>query len=294
MLRKTILIVLFVPVILLFCSFLGALHPVGDSIAVFRVQLALATSFAGIAIWLISMRRSAGMISLMSVVWLASADLVHLPFTPPAGLDYKVYQKNLSFRNPDLKPVELDILQIKPDFVTLQEVTEQHRAILGALSDEYQSMHFCRFARVGGVAVASKWPLVDGSQTCAEADGMAAMQVKTPAGPVWIVSLHLHWPFPHRQPQQIQRLLPRIQALNGDKVIGGDFNMVPWSDLMRRVQSSGRVERIGSALNSFPRFGTWIRLPIDHILIPEGQQGETELRPLLGSDHRGLIARFRL
>ncbi len=147
---------------------------------------------------------------------------------------------------------------------------------------------------VGGVAVASIWPVVEGSRICGDLDGMAAMQVKTPAGPIWVISLHLHWPYPHRQPVQVRRLIPQIEALQGRKIIGGDFNMVPWSATLRRIEAASGSKRIGYPHKTFPMFDGGLRLPIDHTLVPDTRLYQTKMRPLLGSDHHGLFAEFRL
>ncbi|MCP5073342.1 MAG: endonuclease [Rhodobacteraceae bacterium] len=294
MLRRLLLAVLTVPLMLFLGSLLGMYHPLGDSLAVFGLQLTVTALISGICFWLLSHRKTAVLICLLAGGWMANLGSYFLPVASMSKSDYSAYQKNLSFRNRDLAPLANDIRNLLPDFVTLQEVTDRNKTILHQLDDHYSSQHYCDFATVGGVAVISRWPAVTGSRFCAEKNGMAAMQVETPDGRVWIVSLHLHWPYPYRQAGQVRQLLPRLETLRGRKIIGGDFNMVPWSSVLHQFRAASGSRRIGRVHKSFPMFDGWLRLPIDHILVPDTALSEAELRPRLGSDHHGLLARFQL
>lgn len=120
------------------------------------------------------------------------------------------------------------------------------------------------------------------------------MQVETPDGPVWVVSLHLHWPYPMGQAAQVRALLPELAALKGPVVLGGDFNMVPWSHSIRAIAAATNTRRIGAVQYTLPLKGLYT-LPIDHLLVPQTPQAaSTEKRPLLGSDHYGVLARFSI
>ncbi len=205
-----------------------------------------------------------------------------------------IYQKNMLFQARDLAPLIADIRATGADALTLQEVTPTQAALLSALGTDFPSQIICPFAPVGAVAVASRWPLVEGAAVCLERQGLAAIRVAAPDGPLWIVSIHLHWPWPHGQNPQRTRLLPRLRQLEGPVLVGGDFNMVPWSHSLRSIARATGTRRIGRAFNSMTRFSPLVPLPIDHVLIPETAQGTTERRPLLGSDHHGILARLTL
>lgn len=274
--------------IALLASFGGQLHPLGDSLAVFRVQIGLFTAFfAGLAI-------------LFGGRWAALLVLASLAAVAPAlwqisgwGAQHSgaitVYQKNLSFRLTDPAPIIADLLETNPDIVTLQEVATHNLAVLEGIKPRLPTQLVCPFARVGGVAVASRWPLIEGSKTCLDGRGMAAMQVAHPDGPLWLVSIHLHWPWPYQQASQMDHIATALAEMTGPMIIGGDFNMVPWSHTHRLIAQTSASQRAGAAPNSFPRFGAFLPLPIDHIYAPGG--GLTMLRPSLGSDHLGLLAR---
>lgn len=295
--RPTIFTLLLgVAIVLLGAGFLGALHPVGDSLAVFRVYLGL--GLAGLAALLLRMqaRRRAGMAALAALVglWPLSGFVAGAGQAGAAGArGYHLYQKNLLFRNPDPGAVGRDILARAPDFVTLQEVSQANQVVLEQLDEAFVARHFCGFSGVGGVAVASRWPKVAGSETCAERDGLAAMQVTTPDGPVWVVALHLNWPWPHPQAAQAQRLAPYFARLTGPKVIGGDFNMVAWSHLVGSIETATGATALGPPHVSLIREHGLLRIPIDQVLV-SGGQGRIERLALLGSDHFGLLGRFTL
>jgi len=295
MLRLFITFVCLIPLALLGASHFGALHPLGDSLAVFRGVLAIV---GAVAVLVLVLQRRWVLVVLGAGVVLWSVYTVLGPkFESSTALDapYALYQKNMSFRMPDTRPLAADILQHAPDFVTLEEVDRENRALLGALKPDYPAQAFCPFANVGGVAVASRWPKVAGSDVCLERQGMVAMQVETPDGPVWVVALHLHWPFPQGQAAQVRRLETALQALDASVVLGGDFNMVPWSHTVRAITSATKTRRIGTPEYTFPLFDGLYMLPIDHVLVNSNSRpAETWRRPQLGSDHYGVLARFYL
>jgi endonuclease/exonuclease/phosphatase (EEP) superfamily protein YafD len=294
---KTAFWLLFAVALATICaSFFGALHPAGDSLAVFRNHI------AGIgALWIL-LGWATGV---ASPAWLGVMGLAVLPalvgytqyeFVSPQS-DVAIYQKNMLFLNPDPADLEADIRTVSPDILTLQEVPEEHAHILDDLHDILPYAILCDYGAAGAVAVASRWPAVEGSRICQ--GGFAALQVESPDGPLWVASLHLDWPWPEHQVVQLNRLLPVLEWMEGPAVLGGDFNMVPWSSTMRRMTAALGAERAGKVRPSYqlnrpgilPIF-KFVSLPIDHVLIPSGKRGASELRPLLGSDHRGLVVRY--
>lgn len=275
-------------------GFLGGVHPVGDSLAVFRGLLtATALVLAVLLIWtrarfrgLISVLLGIGGLATLLPHWVAATDAAR----PPGG-SYALYQKNLSLRARAPEQVLTDIRRTDPDFITLQEVTEDNRAVLDGLPPNYLTRHWCAFNAVGGVAVASVFPPLPDSEICLDGFGMAAVTVETLDGPMRVISVHLHWPWPRGQGAQLEVLMPYFASEGGATLIGGDFNMVRWSETLSRIMVLTRTEAVGTSMVTLPMsdlpFGG---LSIDHVLAPTG--GTLERRPLLGSDHYGLLARF--
>ncbi|MEL6519927.1 MAG: endonuclease/exonuclease/phosphatase family protein [Pseudomonadota bacterium] len=269
---------------LLAFGFTGRWLEAGDSLAVVRGPLALIA-----LVWLAAGRW------LTQVPW-AMIAVVAATFVPVAWASVRpeasasaglsLYQKNMLHRIGPLAKLEADIRNASPDVLTLQEVTDKNKALLAGLQDILPYQHFCPFKRVGGVAVASQWPVIAGTQMCEH--GLAAMQVESPEGPVWLSSVHWHWPWPYGQRRQAERLAQTLEQKDGPHIVGGDFNIVPWSYTMRQFERRTGTERAGRSRPTFPEFS----LPIDHVLVPKGWGGATTRRPLAGSDHYGLLVRF--
>lgn len=264
-------------------GFAGALHPIGDSLGVFRGQILFGMALISLLQRAVSDRGRA--LFGLGVVFVAAIPLAMVYLEGPEAGDLRLYQKNMLFNNPDLAPLEADIRSLNPDVVTLQEVSEPNRALLAAIKDILPAQQHCRFAGVGGVAVATKLPLIAGSGFCAK--GLAGLQVQGPDGPLWVLSVHLHWPWPYQQPAHLAEILPVITGLEGPIVVAGDFNMVRWSYALEAVRDAAEVQAAGPVLGTLPRFAPFATLPIDHVMAPGG--GQVVLRPLLGSDHFGLV-----
>lgn len=289
----------------LLAGFGGGVHPLGDSLSLFRPVLVPLVACAGLAL-MIWRTRALGAVLVVLAVW---GGVTLIPARPVASVPQgrtalAIYQKNLFFRVPDVAPIAEDVRASQADFVTLQELHQRNRGILSDLAGSHPTQLFCPFAGVGGTAVLSRWPAIPGQTLCAEGAGLAGLQVDTPDGPIWVLSLHLHWPYPHRQAEQLRGLLPRLQALDGPVVLGGDFNMVAWSWAAQTVERATRTTNAGPLSGTFRlthyREGKnliwWLpRLPIDHVLVPEEGAilGLTE-RPRFGSDHHGVLASFVL
>lgn len=265
----------------------GALHPIGDSFAVLRPQVL--GIFAGLsgALWGLRAKVWAGL-GAVTLAFLAPTMVIGFWQTEEPG-PLTLYQKNLLMTNPVLAEVEADIRAMAPDIVTLQEVSSVNRSLMAALEDVLPQQQYCPYGKNGGMGVATHFRTI-APGFCAL--GMAALQVEGPEGPLWIVSVHLAWPWPFRQAWHLKKILPQIEGLEGPMIVAGDFNMVRWSDALQRVRTAGRVQAAGRILGSFPVLPGIYALPIDQVMSPGG--GQTELRPLLGSDHLGIFARLNL
>lgn len=286
----------------LVASFAGRFHAVGDTLAVFRPLLVAIVLLLAIAV-----RPRAFALAGLILAVTGGASLVPPSASPGLPADarpYSVYQKNLLWNLSDKVQVVEDIEKMQTDFVMLQELQVRNRPIFEMLRRSYPYQHFCPFGGRGGVAVLSRWPPTDAAPLCHGGYRMAAMQVATPDGPLWVISLHMYWPFPYGQRYQLTRLLPIFETLNGPVVVGGDFNMVPWAYSVGAIERATKTVNAGYAGGTFAisyRPGGWKLfesvppLPIDHILLPEsGTRGTLQRRDRFGSDHHGLVATFAL
>lgn len=204
----------------------------------------------------------------------------------------KHYQKNMLWNMSAEQLLADDILAQYPDTVSLQEVSTDNRRILEMLSGAYPSRKFCYFKGIGGVAVLSRWPKVRGSGRCLAGQGVSAIQVRMPEGPVWVMSVHLEVPGSGVQTRMVRDLGPELAAMAGPKIIGGDFNAFPESGSVLDLARAANVQRIGQAFGTYP-LGGFLGLPIDHVLATGGQ-GTILRMPFLGSDHFGVVAYFTM
>ena len=274
-------------------SYTGRWFAPGDSLSVGRMHLVLGLfllaglMFAGRARIFAKWTAGLTLIAALQTGWVG--------FGPSgAAGPIVVYQKNLLFLNSRHPEIIADIEASGADFVTLQEVAERNFPVLEGLRASYPHQHYCPFAGVGGVAILSRRPFVGGTPECGDKDGLAVAQVVVPGGPLWLAALHLHWPWPYGQARQVERVLPRLEALGGRVILGGDFNMQPWGSPVLRIAGAVGGHRLKGYWETFPRFRMIVPLIIDHVIVPEGATGTIERRPLAGSDHRGLLARITL
>ncbi len=270
-------------------SFLGALHPVGDSLAVFRAWLCIMAMT--LALFLPVARRWRMALVGLGAAGIATVGWQKMPSASPSlGPNFTVvYQKNVFHQNTDLVALADDIRASDAHFVTLQEMSVSNDPLLDLLKEEYPYQHLCRFQSRGGTAVLSRVRPVNVAP-CQDVYAMARMTVDLGLDrPVEVLSVHLAWPFPGVQPHQLDHLLDDLKAMDNPVLIGGDFNMVPWSNALSSVARASGTRRVGSAKTTF-KIGA-LPISIDHIFAPDG--GTTQRRPLLGSDHFGLRATVR-
>lgn len=266
----------------------GAMHPAADSLAVFRPHMAILLALLAALTLALSARKTA--VAYLAVAGLSGAPIVVSMFAPAApSQGLLLYQKNMLFLNADLPALQADIRSANPAVLTLQEVLVENRPFLTSLADVLPHQLHCPWRSVGGPAIATSLPPTGAATICKP--GFAALQVTGPDGPIWIVSIHLHWPWPFGQAAQVERLIPVIEGLDGPIIAAGDFNMVPWSHTMRRFTAATATEIAGPLQGTYAGFAP-ILLPIDHVLGPKGTS--VTRRPLAGADHYGLLAMMPL
>ncbi|MCK0150990.1 endonuclease/exonuclease/phosphatase family protein [Marivita sp. S6314] len=263
-----------------FGSFAGALHPLGDSLAVFRLPIAVLFALWVIwSPWPYWIRWSVAVLCLGAMGQIVALKYV----SPPAG-PVVVYQKNLLFQNDQVAALVADIRSANPDIVALQELTSRNADVVRTLRPDYPHQASCALTSWARVAILSKWP-VEG-EICIEDQGLVGIQIASPDGTFWAFSLHAFWPWPHGQDRQLAQLLPVLEGLEDPIVLAGDFNMVPWSFALNQIARTTQTTRAGPLFPTLIKMGA--PLPIDHVYAPGG--GRASQRDLLGSDHSGVLA----
>lgn len=277
-------------------GFTGRVFPPGDSLAVIRPLLAGLLVPTAIALWVLTFRRTAIVSLIIAAVAAASFMSGYLRAEISCGSHcLTLYQKNLLSKAWPRYDLADDIILSSAQVVTLQEVSEHNRRFMAKLFDHYPFFLSCQFRPRQEVAILTSLPTVSDTEFCLPEEGLAGVKAILPdSRQIWIVSLHLEWPFPYRQFQQSTQVSNRISKLDGPVIIAGDFNMVPWGESVLKISRTVGNEILGQTRNSF-KFGRWLLpLPLDNILVPKGTVGSVETRPYMGSDHLGLLARMEL
>lgn len=291
--RNALLTLNLLPLAGLAAGFAGRLHPALDSVAAFRLHIALAAASLWALAWLLRARNAkrVGTVSLAMAVLGLTTTLI--PAVPPEVTMLRGYSQNLRFSNPSLDQVEAAIRASEADFVLLQEVNQDNFALLSALEDRYPTRIVCDFRGVGGVAILTDLP-VFGQEHCIPGEGLAWVEVQVPDGLVTLASLHLGWPWPYRQAGHVQRLLPKLQALPGRVILAGDFNMAPWGASVARVAEATHTAVVPGLRLTFDRDPLWPGLPLDHVLMHRSLAARVQMLGKLGSDHSALLAEIGL
>jgi endonuclease/exonuclease/phosphatase (EEP) superfamily protein YafD len=288
MLQTLAALAAFVVLLAVLAGFLGRLHPALDSLGIFRLHLMLAA--AVIVLVCALLREGPGQWLALTAMVAAIAGLVPtvIPPRPVPAADLTGWQLNLRFDNADPGAVAAAIRAAAPDIVTLQEVSNANLGIIDALADIYPTRHVCPAHSVGAVAILSRLPAF-GAPGCVEGRGLAWVTLTTPDGALTVASIHLHWPWPYRQPEQSADLAERLSRLPGRVILAGDFNAAPWSVSVARLASAirGRPAR-GLRITFDRRRPLFPGLPLDHVLASSGIDIAARRGGHHGSDHRAV------
>lgn len=290
-------------------GFFGSIHPAFDSLAHFRIHLAAGLAAAALLLFFFKGWRLNAAIALA----LACAATVVTTGLPVGGLRaeasgtadlprYRLLHMNLRFDNPQPEKVFSLIGEVRPDVVTLNEVSTLWRGRLAVLEAAYPHRILCPHrARIGGSAILSRRPFTEAGARCENGGSLAVAAIDFGGETVEVAALHLGWPWPFDQPWQVRKLVPLLGKLGDRAILAGDLNATPWSASVRRVAEAGGLmltrwvgpswldRRAPAALRP------WVGLPIDHVMTKGGVLAEKPRRlPEAGSDHLPVLLEFSL
>jgi len=288
--RLFVFLIFVVSLGLMAASFAGWWFAFGDSLAVLRYWISVVTLVAMVLLVRRRRRPLAALILIFGLTAGAAGVWVQDRLQPAPG-GYALYQKNMLRNNAAQETLVAEILSADADFVTVQELGPHTLPAFRTLAAHYPTSVECFGAGGNRASVLAKWPQVPDSALCRADLGLSAVRVTTPAGEITVASLHLPWPWPYPQKARLDQVLPVLRTLAAPVVLAGDFNMVPWSAAVGQVEDATGTRRLGPFFRTYIGHNGMLRLPIDHVLVP-GEQGHLQLRPLAGSDHHGLLARF--
>ncbi len=219
-----------------------------------------------------------------------------------AGPVYRLLHMNLRFDNPEPGKVLSLIGRLRPDVITLNEVSAMWREKLDLLSSAYPYRIVCTIEnRAGGVAILSLRPFAEKEAArCIDGGTFAVATVDLGGRFLEIGALHLHWPWPFDQSRQIDGLAGPLGAMAETALLAGDLNATPWSAATARIVEAGAMTPVGPVgptwlYRQLPESLRFAGLPIDQIFA-KGDVLMHSARTLeaAGSDHLPVLVEFSL
>jgi endonuclease/exonuclease/phosphatase (EEP) superfamily protein YafD len=295
----------------LICGFFARLHPVFDTLAHFRVHLAIFLLIAAIPLlflrgfrWNGVMASALGAGAILSVVGISTlvgpgASQAALQPDDETAAVYKLLHLNLRYDNPEHGKVLSLIGRLMPDVVTLNEVSPPWAEKIALLAGSYRYRIVCHIDNhAGGVAILSLRPFAEGDGQCLEGGTFATAKLDFGGYPVEVGAMHLHWPWPFDQAKQIEDLAPLLGAMGDAAILAGDLNATPWSAASARVAEAGGMTPVGPwqptwLYRKLPEFIRFAGLPIDRIFA----KGDVDILSVetleaVGSDHLPVLVEF--
>lgn len=293
----------------LVAGYWGRVHPAFDSLAHFRMHLAVLLVCLSLPLLAFKGWRTIGAtgavlgLAAMSAALLPAAEAG--PTNPQAAnipqARYRLLQLNLRYDNAILKQVFSLIGEVQPDVVTLNEVSEMWAGELKYLEASYPYRIVCPPpAAVGGVAILSRRPFLHPSlATCKDRGAMAVTTIDIGGSALDVVALHLGWPWPFEQHGQVKIIATELQSLGATAILAGDLNATPWSVTAQRIANAGGFTMVkGIGPTWFKTYvpetvGRIVDLPIDNIFT-KGRVVPFSVKRLraVGSDHLPVLLEF--
>ena len=279
-------------------GYFNEMHPFFDSLSHFRIYF-LIISACLLVVWFFmihsKMRYTIAFVLLSIFVYLYIL-IVRFEIMPSiiSKGHITMMQFNLRFDNKHIDKLRTYLSEASSiDMVTFQEVTYAHKAKLEELKGQYPYQAYCEFATVGGEMILSKYPFT-GNGGCAKGQGLVWREIDTGNKKFSLVSLHLHWPYPYGQYDQITTLSKELKKIKGPIILAGDFNAAPWSYAVERIAKASHSKIISGVRWSMkvdtPIAPVW--LPIDHILSYGFFNEKITTGKDLGSDHLPILSTF--
>ena len=288
----------------------GSRHWLLDLFVHFRVQYACVLFVSAIAASMLRDLRWAAAIWI-AAVWVAWPLAPRSESLAAAASDrmieapvFKVATLNAWFRNPDTRRVAEYVMRSGADVVFVQEFDRTRMRELAALLPAHFATAFAPDMDRRGAAVVSRWP-IESSQSLPLAGTSRYShwaRVRWRDTSVQVIGVHLPWPLTqqlsHERNAQMQALAAWMRETAGPLVVGGDFNLSPWS-----AQFANALSEAGArdALSLRPTLYTWptsfllLGIQIDHCLISQHWQVVSTARgPNVGSDHFPVEVELRL
>src|SRR5215203_1196320 len=255
------------------------------------LALSLAFGFRSLAAWLACLFAITLALLLLSLLYMAPKDTT-------ARASLRVVTLNTWANKAQADAIIRFLEQTQADIILLQEIDRQDRAaILARLQPIYPQMFFDQRPQ-RSPAILSKQPWLETGVLEPTNDRAVAVWARFEEGgqAFEVASVHTGNPFkPEQQATDIDRLIEFVRSRRGPIIMGGDFNLTPFSwKLTKLAQLTGlKWAQVFSASWPANRFVPIVLL--DHILL-DGPFAlvKVEAGSSAGSDHLPVIADLHL
>jgi len=279
-------------IMMVLLGFTGSVVPIGDSLAVFRRELAIICALFGV----VALGFGKFRISVLAFIVSIGAGVSLVPWmkkTDEITPTFSLRQHNVFFGNTDLSALFEFANNSGADILTFQEVGTKSKPHIALTQEKYPHYQQCFYGQ-GGVAVMAKdlGPLV--GHGCTEKGKLAWIRLHTKVGPVTFASIHQLWPWPSGQYWQSARLASELRNIPRPIIVAGDFNMVPWSATTQLLAEAVGGEIATGLDPTFEIANGFLKLRIDNVIAPKGSRLGVSTTEKLGSDHAALWAEIEL
>lgn len=302
------LIGLIVVTLFLLMSLFNSVYPFFDSLSDIRIWLAGFLILAALPLLITQVRRAALMLILFAVliIGMSSQNGGVRPSPQQSSVQaYTLLQTNLRFDNKNHEKLIALIKAENPDFITYQEGSRQWQQTLKEIEASYPYRVDCprSYGIIGSTGLMSRFPFTHRAPSRCPADGAAAIGTFHVNGhDVTVISIHLHWPWPYRQHEQLDMLRKKLELpATTTRLVAGDFNAVTWSYTVKRVETLTQTRHIATIGPTWltPKVPVALRpylgLPIDQVLISSDINVFSATRTTsIGSDHLPVKIQFTL
>lgn len=291
-----------------FIGFLGDFYWVFDLFSQFRIQYFFISL---LLLLVVSVMRRRDQKLIMKYLFVFVVNLVFLwplfegkPSSEISGKGpYRALLINLNSGNIRKDLVRKYVLNESADFVTLLEVTESWQSYLRGVNDVYPYMKFLAREDNFGLAVLSKFPIVNEEiRYLGEASKPTLrLGLDVDGKTLQLVVAHAFPPFGGKSTEfrdtQL-RLLSDVGKNNDPTLLMADLNIVPWSSKFKKLLANSEMtdSSAGYGLQTtWPSFTSVMGVPIDHVLLSrEIRLLDRKIGKYVGSDHLPVIVEFMI
>lgn len=216
--------------------------------------------------------------------------------------NFSIGQFNLYHHNPTPNAAIETLVQADADIFAIQELNSNWKPLVDsafAISHPYRLENHWESCCYG-LGFYSRFPIVSSNKLYFGEIPYYEVTVEVESQPIQLICFHTQAPaFPNKTPGRDQQMLEvaNMVSRGSNTIVFGDLNIVPWDPKFNDFLTLAGLTPIrGGFQATYPMDFKVPLIPIDHIAYSGGalQPASCEVLSIPGSDHRGLIASFRI